>query len=185
MGDDEAEERLIRQIDQCEFYSIRWATISASVGFTNIRHSSVRQHPSCGWMLSDHLSMLIGRRGFDSNWQLLVGLVTLVWARALLSSNRGRLNKAAIRPPPSQHSRVAATNISPARKGWVRPPTSSSPLQGTPAKHLARRTSTHFTGKNQSLAITFRANLQGIKFLMTFLTSCPATPATSKPYSPG
>ena len=85
MGDDEAEERLTRQVDQCEIYSIRWATISASVGFTSIRHSSVRQHTSSGWMLSNHFSILIGRRGLTAigscglDLSPCLGLVTLSW----------------------------------------------------------------------------------------------------------
>jgi hypothetical protein len=55
---------------------------------------------------------------FDSYWQVWVGLVTLMWACALLSTNRGRLNKAAALPAQPR----SATNISPARKGWVRAP---------------------------------------------------------------
>src|ERR1700757_527428 len=74
---------------------------------------------------------------FDSYLQLWVGLVTLSWTcHPDVDSRtpvRERGDPNTTKPPPSKHSRVAATDTSPARKCWVRAPTGSSPLQGATA----------------------------------------------------
>src|SRR5579864_7040785 len=125
MGDDEAEERFTRQIDQCKSYSIRWATISASRGFTRKRRSSVRQHPSCGWILSNHFSILIGRRGLTAigscglDLSPCLGLVTPSWTCHPDVGSCTPVRERGVPIPqsrhPSKHSRVAATDTSPAR----------------------------------------------------------------------
>src|SRR5438445_763468 len=86
------------------------------------------------------------RRWFDSYWQLWVGLVTLSWTCdpdvGSCTPVRKRGGPDTTKPP--KHSRVAATDTSPARKGWVRRPTTSSPLQG---RQQHRGTPTQFTGQ--------------------------------------